>query len=489
MEYTFAEFFAVWATSQKWKIPKVHLRILQFLEDENWINDSKVLLLWRGIGKSTIVDLWVAYKLSKNPELRFLILSAEHRTAKKGSQDILFVINNHPLCTHLISDNLETRKDSFYVRGSTDQRNPSVVAHGIMSNVTGGRADYIIYDDVEVQKNSGNETKREDLRRRIAETAHLLVPKIVNSEIAGRRLFIGTYHDPVSIYDEAQENGSEALKVPLITDIEGHFPNITGKSNWPERFGLNKVSSTQKLCTGKSEFYSQYLLIPTGIEDSLLNPELAQIYNDEIDITEANGHTVARIGKNVIKSVSVWWDPALSEARRDDSVLAVVYTSVAGDIFVHRAIELKGDGDAQCRQVKRIALDLEIPIVKIETNGIGNFLPQMLLKHVGGLGIGVEGVASTQNKNQKIVEALETPLYGGFLFVSKQVVESKFLGQVRDFNPNTKNNKDDYIDAVSSAIKQEPIRIAGQVSFSSRGINTSWMGEGTSDIQRDEFTF
>lgn len=489
MTFTFAEFFAIWATSQKWKIPEVHLLILAFLEDEEWLNDSKVLLLWRGIGKSTIVDLWVAYKLAVDPSLRFLILSADFKTAKKGSQDILFVIRNHPLCKHLISDNLETRKDSFFVRGHTDQRNPSVVAHGIMSNVTGGRADYIIYDDVEVRKNSGNQTKREDLRGRIAETTHLLTPQIGDTEILGRSLFVGTYHDPISIYDEEQQNGAKALKVPLITEIDGVFPKITGTSNWKERFGDAKVAAVQKKSTGKAEFYSQYLLIPTGIEDSHLDPSLATVYKDEVVITEANGTTVARIGEHVIKSVSVWWDPALSTARRDDSVLAVVYTSTEGCVFVHRTIALKGDADAQCRQVKTIARELNLPIIKIESNGIGNYLPQLLLKHLNGTGVGVEGIHTTQTKNIKIVESLETLLYSGHLFVSSQVVASKFTEQVRDFNPNINNKKDDYIDAVSSAIKEEPIRIAGMPSVVRNGINSMWAGEQSTEIQRDVFQF
>lgn len=487
-DYNFALFYAIWASMCKWKIPEVHMQIVNYLEDEDWLNDTKVLLIFRGVGKSTLVDLWVAYKLSKNPALRFLILAQTHTYAKKGSQDILSIIRRHPLCEHLISDTLETRKDSFFVRGCSDHRNPSVTAQGIGSSVTGGRADYIICDDVEVKENSGSEGKRQDLRTRLSETTHLLVPEIINEKVPGRRLFIGTYHDEVSIYDEQVADGASLLRIPLLSNISGEYPYIVGDTAWKERFPDNIVATKQKMCRGKAEFYSQYLLIPSSIEDSALDPSLVKIYTDEVVIKEVNNTTIAKIGDYVIKSVSAWWDPAMS--GKDDSVLSVVYTSAEGRIFVHRTILLMGtDPNQQCEQIKRTALKLGLPIIKIETNGIGNFLPEVLRGHVKELGIGVEGVHSSQNKNQKIMENLETPLYGGFLHVHQSVADGKFLIQMRDFNPSTTKQKDDYIDSVASAIKEEPIRIAGVPGLVKNSINMSWIGEGCHEIERDSFTF
>lgn len=482
MEYTFLEFFAIWANLNKWKIPEVHIRLLDFLEDDDWSNDTKIVLCFRGIGKSTLIDLWVAYKLSKEPHLRFLILSADFETAKKGTQDILSILKRHPLCGHLINDQLETKQNRFFVNGSTDRRNPSVVAFGISSNVTGGRADYIIYDDVEVKRNCGTDIKRHDLRRRIAESAHLLVPE------TSRRLFIGTYHDYQSIYDEEIANGAALLRIPILKDgtEKGDFPNISGQPNWPERFPIEVVYQKQKICTGKAEFYSQYMLIPSSVEDGLLDPNLIKRYTDEIEFYYANKHHSAKIGETQVMSVTAWWDVSLSGARRDDSVLAIVYTDSVGNIYLHRILQLEGDADEQCRQVRRYALQFHLPLIKVETNGIGNFLPQILLKHLSGTGIGVDGVFTSQRKNDKIVEAFETPLYAGILHAHISVIEGKFYTQFRDFNYQNHQNKDDYIDAPASAIKEEPIRIA---AFSATGdtLVHQWTAGGTVDVERDYF--
>lgn len=482
MDYTFAEFFAIWAQQNKWKIPKVHLKLINFLEDGDWENDTKIVLCFRGIGKSTLIDLWVAYKLSKEPHLRFLILSADFETAKKGTQDILSILKRHPLCGHLIDETLETKQNRFFVAGSKDRRNPSVVAFGISSNVTGGRADYIIYDDVEVKRNCGTDIKRHDLRRRIAESAHLLVPE------TSRRLFIGTYHDYQSIYDEEIANGASLLRIPIMKDgtEKGDFPNIIGTPVWKERFPKEVILQKQKICTGKAEFYSQYMLIPSSVEDSLLDPVLIKRYTDEVEFYYANKHHSAKLGEIVLSSVTAWWDPSLSGARRDDSVLAIVFTDSVGNIYIHRIFQLNGDADEQCRQVRRYALQFHLPLIKVETNGIGNFLPQILLKHLAGTGVGVDGVFSSQRKNDKIVEAFETPLYGGFLHAHVSVMESKFYTQFRDFDYKSHQNKDDYIDAPASAIKEEPIRIAA-FSMNGESMVYEWTAGGTVEVERDYF--
>lgn len=87
-------------------------------------------------------------------------MSADGETAKKSTQDILQVLRRHPFSQHLIKAgrDLEVRKDSFFVAGHVDNRNSSVKAKGILSNVTGGRADYIIFDDIEVPKTQGRHT-------------------------------------------------------------------------------------------------------------------------------------------------------------------------------------------------------------------------------------------------------------------------------------------------------------------------------------------
>lgn len=482
MDYTFKEFFAIWSDRMRWKIPRVHMEIIDFVDnEENWDNKTKTLLLWRGVGKSTLTDLWIAYMLSKDPTLRFLILSADKTTAKRTSKDVLFIIRTHPLCKHLITNELEVQQDRFYVKGSKDPRNPSVSAYGILSNVTSARADYIVFDDVEVKKNSGDDTKREDLRVRIAEANNLLNPDI------GRRLFIGTYHDVQSIYDEEISNGSALLRVPLMTNIQGEFPYITGDSQWPERFNDETIDGIQRNAHSRAEFLSQYLLKPTTVSDTLLDVSLLQQYGDELSVKQVNRQTRAVLGDFKITSCSAWWDPSLSKKRRDDSVLAIIYQDHVGNLFIHRVFKLEGEAEEQCKQIRKHVLEFACPVVSVEINGVGAFLPPILRKALRGTDVAVDDQFTRQQKREKIIEAFETPLSAGILFAHESVFNTPFLSQLRDYNNHYKG-KDDFIDAAASAIKREPVRIGNVQNALQKFMKDpvqKWMEDNDGEIQCD----
>lgn len=432
----------------------MHIEMMMFLDKiKDWDNSTGVLQVFRGGAKSTMIALWIVYMLTKDPTLRFLVLSADHLTAKRITEDCISIIRRHPLAHDLKGREQTWQKHRFSVRGSVDARNPSVAAHGIMSNITSARADIAVFDDVEVPKNCHSDELREQLRRRISEVTHILIPQ------TGRRLFVGTPHTYESIYPEIIQKGCSSLTLPLLSDTSGEFPNIVGKSRWIERFTPEVVKERQLSCKSKSEFYSQYMLLPMSVEDSVLDPSLIKVYKESVQFGTGNGEWYATIGKQRMASVSAWWDVSLSKARGDDSVFAIIFTDTEGHIWVHKTVELTGDVHEQCEQVKDAAVEYNIPLVAIETNGVGAFVPQILLGVVRGKGIGVDEQYTTANKKIKIIEAFETPLSGGFLHVHEDVYNSKFVTQMRDFNTRTSNQKDDYIDAVASAITQEPIRI------------------------------
>jgi hypothetical protein len=87
--------------------------------------------------------------------------------------------------------------EQWWVNGALDMRNASMFAKGILSNVTGARANECQNDDVEVPGNIQTPEAREKLRYRLSEQTHILIP-------GGRKLFIGTPHTHDSLYDEKE---------------------------------------------------------------------------------------------------------------------------------------------------------------------------------------------------------------------------------------------------------------------------------------------
>lgn len=471
-DFDFKVFFLVWAKLQGWTVPKLHIQVIEFLSaNQNWENNTGVLQVFRGAAKSTILGLFIVYQLVKDPTTRFLILSADSNTAAKITADTTGIIARHPLAAHLRGRENTWRQDKFWVTGSSDPRTASVSSYGIGSNITGSRADWVVFDDVEVPKNCLTSMLRDELRRRISDTNYILVP-------GGKRLFVGTPHNEESIYPETiNGSGGSSLRIPLLTETTGDFPYFVGISAWPERFDDEHINKLQLNALSKNEFLSQVQLVPKPSEEQMFDASLLIEYKNDAEIFTSNRETVLTIGEKRMVSVSAFWDPSMGRDRSDDSVLSIVYADATGHYYIHRCLAVKGDVHEQCDQIKKHALEYHLPKIIIETNGIGNFLPDILRKTLQGTGIVSEGRVTTKNKALKITEAFDTPLHAGLLHVHREVMQSKFYVQFRDFNPRTiGRDKDDYIDSVAAAILNEPIRITRGVGFSPDG-RPNWRPE------------
>ena len=470
---TLEEFFAVWCTQQNFIIKEFHLQICEFLADTEWNHKSAVLQVFRNAGKSTLLAIYITWRLVQDPTLRVLVRSADNTTAEKIIADVANIIYLHPMAQHLIPDNNTTwNRNELYVKGHKYKRDASVSARGILSNITGGRSDINIFDDVEVPKNCSNELARTQLRARIRETSNLLEP-----QKDGRTLYVGTPHTVETIYQELVDKGSSALTLPLMENSRGEYPDITAPKGtlWPEKFGKDELYLLQRNNT-RGEFISQYLLIPYNVAESRLNPAHIKWYRGDIDYREANKKVILSINDDKLVHVTAFWDVSLSKSDGDQSVLAIVYVSERGNIYVHRLHELKGvDPEEQCVQVKNFVLKEYVPAVYIETNGIGNFLPPLLRNHLKPLGIQVIGSATSSNKSARIIKSLETPLYGSFLNVHESIKGTPFETQMRDFKPHGNSSRfhDDYIDSVSCAIEREPIRVGKSLKMGDL-LNRNW---------------
>lgn len=477
-------FFAIQAKINDWDhIPKIHIEMLQFLLDEdNWGGDIAVLQLFRNAAKSTLTAIWIVWKLTQDPTKIFLIQSADDALAQKMISDCQNIIRTNPYAKHLEGKNTVWTSRGFNVRGCKGGRNHSVSARGIMSNVTGSRADYVVYDDVEVLKNVATDDLRERLRKRVSESARLLNP-------GGRRLFVGTPHHAISLYPELIDKGASSLKIPIITGTTGDFPNMTGVPTWPERWPVELVMKIQVDCHSSNEFFSQYLLIPTSIEDTILDPSKAHVFEGDLEIGEANGSHYLKLNDRVMSHVIAFWDVSLGKTTGDSSVVSIVFSSKDGTIFIYRVYEVQGEINQQCEAVRELIVRYSIPAIHIETNGIGNFAPDILQTHVKDLSVAIVREFTKQNKVESIIEAYEVPLSGQFLYVSKQVQSSKWATQLRDFNPRYPKGKDDFIDSPAKAIHLLPSRYRRKHDYESTNFKP-WRSHNTVvEVQVDPVQF
>lgn len=487
---TFRSFYAVYCAQQGFTPTPVHWEIVDWLENhEQWGNKTAVLQVWRSVGKSTIVALYAVWRLVVDPTLRIMILSGVTARANRLALSIgdpnMGLIANHPMSKHLYNKKNIWRADEFWVTGSRDPANPSICAKGLDTAFTGFRADLVILDDPEVPENSDSPGLRENLRRKVSETAYIIDPRN-----CAERLFIGTPQTYESIYPEVIEKLNPSyLTLPVMTGVKGEFPYLTGEYYEPNHYGEEFVLKKQLEASTKGEFFNQYLLERVSVEDSRFNPALLIPYDFETEWTSTGGESTCTIGPYKMHSVSCFWDPALSSSSRDDSVIALVYGADDGHYFIHRVNQLKGDAEEQCDQVIAFCLKNNVNRIIVESNGVGAFLPNLLRKRAAPQGIAVIGKFTTQNKTQKLREAYEVRLSAGRLHCHRSVLATKFTQQLRDFNPKRANTQhDDFIDAPAAAILNEPIRISAVHSPEARMFG---LGRQSKEIvmEMDEISF
>ena len=518
----FLTFFIIWAQIQGWKVPLLHVRICQWLDTCN--DRIRVLMVFRGAAKSTIYAVLKAYKLYKNRANRSIIYAADDKLAGKLTRDTLAVIRRHPLCKGMVTG--KPGALSFWVNGSVDARNPSMEAVGVNTNATGARADDADFDDIEVPKNIRTPDARHNLRQKIEESTHILVP-------GWQKTFVGTPHTHDSIYMEQIAGGAAVLKIPLFesmvryesTDnktryripftpgddgvyvlagigkfsrmmqegvdyrIEGddvvfHQPprtvlDICGHCSWPERFTREEIELKRQETRTLNAWDSQYQLEAKPVSETRLDPARIIPYDADPVIRYANRTASMFLGSAKIAGLSMRWDPSSAKLNSDVSAVAVVLQDDTGRRYLQHVSALAGeiaefsaDGrkitGGQVWQICDIVERYHVPRIVIETNGIGGFAPAVMkaaLKQRRLIcGVSEEPAPQETSKNRRILEAFEPVLSANMLWAHVDVLNGPLWDQMKDFNPDTKNQADDYIDASAAAITDTPERLQVVVS-------------------------
>lgn len=180
----------------------------------------KLVEAFRGVGKSWITSAYVVWKLRMNPDRKFMIVSASKDRADNFSTFTLRLINELPLLQCLIPrTDQRCSKLCFDVAPAHADHAPSVTSKGIFSQITGGRADEIIADDIEVPNNSFTQGMRDKLSEAVKEFDAILKP-------GGIITYLGTPQTEQSLYNSLPDRGYDARIWPA------RYPTIEQKTNY-----------------------------------------------------------------------------------------------------------------------------------------------------------------------------------------------------------------------------------------------------------------
>lgn len=158
----------------------------------------------RGQAKTTVTAAYAVWRLIHDPTTRILIISSGDKMAKEISNWILQILSGMEELACMLPDRSKGDRASveafdihYALKGA--EKSPSVACMGITGNMQGKRADVLIADDIESQKNSATAEMRERLTHLSRDFTS------INSK--GDIIYLGTPQSVDSIYNALPGRG------------------------------------------------------------------------------------------------------------------------------------------------------------------------------------------------------------------------------------------------------------------------------------------
>ena len=435
------------------------------IADELQYKESDLILNgFRGVAKSTITGIYVAWLLFKDPvNTQIIYVGANQEEAKKFMKFTRGLLEIVPFLNFLIPDVKRGQKDnalSFDVAPAEVRIQPSCKAVGIFGNITGNRATDIIADDIETSENCDTQIKREHIESAVTEFRQVVSP------LKGKLLFLGTPHTEISIYNKLHEKGIPTRIFPIkfptpeqqekygdklapyIANKVQQDPTLIGTSTDPIRFGEEEILKLE--AEGRSKFAMQQMLdttlsdierYPLKCADLIVMDLDKEIAPEKVAYGSAPNQILKDIPCNGIGNdrfyapiplPDIKWLPysyivmSIDPSGRGKDELAYTILGVLNaQLFLLKQDGLQGGySDENLNELARLAKEYKVNKVKIESNfGDGMFttLLSPILRKIYPCGI--EEVRHNTQKEKRIIDTLEPVMNQHRLIVDKNVIK------------------------------------------------------------------
>jgi len=241
------------------------------------------------------------------------------------------------------------------------------------------------------------------------------------------------------------------LKIPIV--------DSDGNSAWPALFPIEKIEKIRQT-VGERHFSAQMMLEFVAPDKICLDPGGIKFYESEFDLR------TARIGEYPITGACIYWDPSGGRRGSDNSVCVMIYRDDSNRrVFIHDIMYMIVPDNIdyplayQCDLVLDFVRRHKMRMLALETNGIGNALPEMMRNTIErtGYSIQIRPITNSRRKQDRIIDAIEPLLSMGRLYAHRRITQTPFISEMLAWSPMGGTEHDDGLDAVSGAITGTPV--------------------------------
>jgi hypothetical protein len=447
----------VWKSLDLPRPTRAQIAIARYLQD-----GPKRLQIqaFRGLGKSWIAAAFTLWILFRDRDKKILVVSASKQRADDFSIFCQKCLIEVSWLNHLTPQDDDQRwsRVSFDVRGCRPAQSPSVKSVGITGQLTGSRADLIIFDDVEVPSNSATDLMREKLLQLVTEGESVLTPKEDS-----RIVFLGTPQTTFTIYRTLRERNYKPFVWParypkslvgyediLAEDLQGDIDEHgLDKLSWKPtdtRFSeINLLEREQSM--SRSNFMLQFML-DTSLSDALKFPlKLSDFSVLALDPARGPSDLVWGADKETLLDLPAvalpgdrWhrpkatgefipWNETITavdpSGRGKDETVSIILSQINGFIYI-RDIYATQDGysDATLREILRRSRQFNSKTCLIESNFGDGAIMELLKKHAIEMKVGMnfEETRATTRKEDRIIDTLEPVLNQHRLVIDQRLI-------------------------------------------------------------------
>lgn len=437
----------------------------------------RMVMAQRGEAKSTLAALYAVWRIIQRPSTRVLIVSGGEKQASEVATLVVRLIQTWEILECLRPDRQagdRTSTEAFDVHYALKglDKSPSVACVGITSNLPGKRADLLIPDDIETNKNGLTVTQRALLMHLSKEFSSICTH--------GDILYLGTPQSKDSIYNTLQGRGygiriwpgryptedelekygdrlaphvAERIKQNPMLQRGGGIDGSRGQPADPGRYTEADLVE-KELDKGPEDFQLQYMLDTSLVDAARQQLRLSDLLVanfdhemlPEIIVYQAAPKYVVELPNDFPVPLTKMYHPIPVDCKFQKPTDIRMYIDPAGGgadeigygiatalgpyIHVLDVGGIKGGlTDENGEKLAKIIARSSVSYIKVESNmGHGLFeinLRAVLAKH-GLSNVAVIGEYSTGQKERRIIDSLVSPMQRHRVIIHKQVFDSDY---------------------------------------------------------------